>query len=103
MPTAQQILVTGSAGRIGRAAVAELVARGHAVTGFDVRPTPGLPPERSMVGTLTDAETLRHAASGVNAIIHLAATPDDARFPRGAPPDDRDTFLSDLVPNHIVG
>ena len=39
----QRILVTGSAGRIGRAAVAELVARGHHVTGFDVRPTPGLP------------------------------------------------------------
>ena len=46
MSTPQRILVTGSAGRVGRAAVAELVARGHTVIGFDVRPTPGLPAER---------------------------------------------------------
>jgi nucleoside-diphosphate-sugar epimerase len=103
MSTPQRILVTGSAGRVGRAAVAELVARGHVVTGFDVRPTPGLPAERSVVSTLTDAAALRHAASGVNAIIHLAATPDDARFPRGNPPDDGDNFLSELVPNNVVG
>src|SRR5437870_1958583 len=36
-------------------------------------------------------------------LFHLAATPDDARFPRGAPPDDGDNFLSELVPNNIVG
>jgi nucleoside-diphosphate-sugar epimerase len=36
-------------------------------------------------------------------VIHLAATPDDARFPRGAPPDDGDNFLSELVPNNVVG
>jgi uronate dehydrogenase len=101
--TSQQILVTGSAGRVGRAAVAGLVARGHAVTGFDVRPTPGLPAGRSVVATLADTDALRKAAVGASAIIHLAATPDDARFPRGAPPDDGDNFLSELVPNNIVG
>jgi uronate dehydrogenase len=99
----QRILVTGSAGRIGRAVVVELAARGHAVTGFDVRPTPGLPPERSVVATLSDSDSLRRAATGVQAIIHLAVTADDARFPRGAPPDDGDNFLSELVPNNIVG
>lgn len=103
MTTPQRILVTGSAGRIGRAAVAELVARGHAVTGFDVRPTPGLPAERSVVATLADVDVLRKAAAGAHAIIHLAATPDDARFPRGAPPDDGDNFLSELVPNNLIG
>lgn len=103
MPTPQRILITGSAGRIGRAAVAELVARGHTVIGFDVRPTPGLPTDRSVIGSLTDGAALCHAAKGVAAIIHLAATADDARFPRGNPPDDGDNFLSELVPNNVVG
>lgn len=96
-----RILVTGSAGRLGRAAVTELVARGHTVIGFDLRPTPGLPD--SIVGSLQDAELLNRLAAGVDAIIHLAATPDDARFPRGTAPDDGDNFLSDLMPNNIVG
>jgi uronate dehydrogenase len=103
MSTPQRVLVTGSAGRIGRAVVAELVARGHIVTGFDVRPTPGLPPERSVVATLADLDALRKAATGAYAIVHLAATPDDARFPRGASPDDGDNFVSELVPNNVVG
>jgi nucleoside-diphosphate-sugar epimerase len=103
MSTPQHVLVTGSAGRIGRAAVKELVARGHHVIGYDVRPTPGLPPARSVVAGLSDTDALRRAASGVSCIIHLAATPDDARFPRGNPPDDGDNFLSELVPNNVVG
>jgi nucleoside-diphosphate-sugar epimerase len=102
MSTAKRILVTGSAGRIGRAAVAELVARGHDVVGLDLHPTPNLPAERSLVGGLTDPSLLHKAARGASAIIHLGATPDDARFPRGAPPDDGDNFLSELVPNNLV-
>lgn len=103
MTTPKRILVTGSAGRVGRAAVAELVARGHYVVGFDVNPTPGLPPAQSVVATLTDVDALRKAAAGVGAIVHLAATPDDAQYPRGTPPNDGDNFLSDLVPNNVVG
>jgi nucleoside-diphosphate-sugar epimerase len=99
----RRVLVTGSAGRLGRAAVSELTARGHAVTGFDVRPTPGLSADHSVVAGLADVDALRHAATGADCIIHLAATPDDAKFPRGTPPDDGDNFLSDLVPNNVVG
>ncbi|HJZ56705.1 MAG TPA: NAD(P)-dependent oxidoreductase [Gemmataceae bacterium] len=103
MTTPQRVLVTGSAGRVGRAAVKELAARGHHVIGFDVRPTPGLPSERSVVAGLADTGALHRAAAGASCIIHLAATPDDARFPRGNPPDDGDNFLTELVPNNIVG
>ena len=101
--TPQRILVTGAAGRLGRAAVKELVARGHTVVGFDLRPTPGLPLSQSIVGTLQDTDLLNRTAIGVDAIIHLAATPDDARFPRGDPPDDGDNFLAELVPNNLIG
>src|SRR5947209_2778027 len=97
------ILVTGSAGRIGQAAVAGLTAAGLPVVGFDLVPTPGLPADRSIVGSLTDGELIRRVATGARCVIHLAATPDDARFPRGTPPDDGDNFLSELVPNNVVG
>lgn len=103
MTTPKRILVTGSAGRIGRAAVAELVARGHHVIGFDVNPTPGVPPGQSVVGSLAGVEALRRAATGASAIVHLAATPDDAQYPRGTAPNDGDNFLTELVPNNIVG
>lgn len=103
MSEPQRILVTGSAGRLGQAAVRELVARGHHVVGFDRVPTPGLPPEQSVVASLDDAEALNRAAAGVRCLIHLAACPDDARYPRGDPPDDGDNFLTDLVPSNVVG
>src|SRR5438309_2205952 len=99
----EHILVTGSAGRIGRAAAQALTAAGLPVVGFDLTPTPGSPADRSIVGTLTNGELIRQAAVGARCVIHLAATPDDARFPRGTPPDDGDNFLSELVPNNIVG
>ena len=103
MTPPRRVLVTGSAGRVGRAAVAGLAARGHTVVGFDIRPTPGLPADRSVVATLADDVALRRAMTGADCVVHLAATPDDARYPRGTPPDDGDNFVSDLVPNNVVG
>ena len=69
----QRVMVTGSAGRVGRAAVRELHARGHHVVGFDLAPTPGLPIEQNFVAPLADVEDLRRAARGVDVIVHLAA------------------------------
>jgi uronate dehydrogenase len=83
------ILVTGSAGRVGQAVVKELIARGERVRGFDRVPTPGL--ADSHVGNLTDADAVRRATKGAGAVIHLAATPDDA------------DFISEILPNNIVG
>ena len=83
------VLVTGSAGRIGQAVVAELVQRGHMVRGFDRRPSAGV--SEDVVGTLTDFAAVQRAMQGITTLIHLAATPDDA------------DFLSELLPNNIVG
>jgi nucleoside-diphosphate-sugar epimerase len=96
----RRVLITGSAGRLGRAAVRELTTRGHAVTGFDRVTTPGLPADRAVVGTLDDFLALVRLAKGQDCLIHLAATPDDAEFPRQT---DFDNFESELVPNNIVG
>lgn len=89
MVKAISVLVTGSAGRVGGAACAGLLARGHQVRGFDVRPTPGV--VDAVVGDLSDAAAVRRAMEGMQVVIHLAATPDE------------DNFCSKLVPNNIVG
>jgi uronate dehydrogenase len=86
---AKPILVTGSAGSIGRAAVSGLSAAGWRVRGFDLAPTPQ--PAESIIGNLTDAVALRKAAAGTGAIIHLGAVPDD------------DDFLTRLLPSNLIG
>lgn len=90
MNSQELVLVTGSAGRIGRAVVQELTARGHAVRGFDRVPTPELPD--AVVGSVAQAADVRRVMNGVSSIIHLAATPDDT-----------DDFEGELVPNNILG
>jgi nucleoside-diphosphate-sugar epimerase len=72
------VLVTGSAGAVGKPVCAELLRRGHRVRGIDRRPTAWL--EDAVVADITDAEAVRGAARGVDAIVHLAAHPDDAPF-----------------------
>ena len=87
--TSPLVLVTGSAGRIGQAVVAELIRRGQRVRGFDRHPTPGA--SDRVVGDLGDFARLLRAVTGVDTVIHLAATPDD------------DEFESQLVPANVIG
>jgi uronate dehydrogenase len=81
------ILVTGSSGAVGRVVCAALRGRGHTVRGFDR----AAGHRDDLVGELSDAAALERACAGVEAVVHLAATPDKADFAR------------DLVPNNIVG
>jgi nucleoside-diphosphate-sugar epimerase len=87
--TPRRVLVTGSAGRVGQAAVRELKARGHFVRGLDLAPTPGV--DDFLVSDITDAAMVGRAVDGIDTLIHLAAIPDD------------DDFLTKLLPNNVVG
>ena len=64
------VLITGSAGRLGRVLAAGLSER-HLLRGYDLQPTPGV--EDSVVGDLQDLERLTGAAEGVDGIVHLGA------------------------------
>jgi len=86
---AHAVLVTGSAGRIGRAVSAELVARGHRVRGFDRVPSPAL--REAVVGDVASPDDLDRALAGMDTAVHLAATPDEA------------DFMTLLLPNNVIG
>ena len=84
------ILVTGAAGRIGQAACDGLLARGHRVRAFDVRESPNM--EDAVVGDITNASDITGVMEGVDVVVHLAATADETA-----------DFLSQILPNNIVG
>jgi UDP-glucose 4-epimerase len=63
-----KVLITGSSGRVGRAIHIHL-SPAHDVAGYDRNPSS----TSEFVGTLDDADLLRDACSGVDAIVHTAA------------------------------
>jgi uronate dehydrogenase len=71
-----RVLVTGSAGAIGRPVCAELRAAGHSVRAFDLAPTPDV--DDAVVGDIVDRDAVTLATQGMDAVIHLAAIPTDA-------------------------
>jgi len=81
-----KVLVTGSRGKVGRAAVQALVDRGHDVLGVDlVRPVFDagvVVPGRYQQADLTDAGSAYSVVAGVDAVVHVAAIPQ----PTGNPP-----------------
>jgi uronate dehydrogenase len=72
------VLVTGSAGAIGRPVCAELRSKGHRVRGFDRVPTPDV--DEAIIRNIEDRAAVEAAVSGTDAVVHLAARPDDAPF-----------------------
>jgi uronate dehydrogenase len=73
-----RVLVTGSAGAVGRPVCRELARRGHAVRAFDLNTTPGV--RDSVRADIVDAKAVRRAIDGVECVIHLAAVPRDMDF-----------------------
>ncbi len=86
---ATKVLVTGSAGAVGRAVCVELRARGHWVRGLDLQPSEHA--NESCVGSIHDPDVVDHAVDGMRRIVHLAAQPDQG------------DFLTRIVPNNYVG
>ncbi|RLS34306.1 MAG: NAD(P)-dependent oxidoreductase [Planctomycetota bacterium] len=82
------VVVTGAAGRLGRAACRELTSRGWHVRAFDRCPSPI---GESIVADLADAGAVAAALRGADALVHLAATPDD------------DDFAARLLPDNLLG
>lgn len=73
-----RVLVTGAAGAIGQPVCRELSARGHEVVAFDRLAVPGYP--GAILGNIADRAAVDRAVAGVEAIVHLAAEPNDAPF-----------------------
>jgi uronate dehydrogenase len=83
-----KVLVTGSAGIVGRPVCEELMRRGHAVRGFDRAPSADL--REAIVADIQDRAAVREAFRGMEAVVHLAAQPVDAPF-------------SDVVGPNVIG
>ncbi|WP_193106844.1 NAD(P)-dependent oxidoreductase [Brachybacterium sp. FME24] len=66
------ILVTGASGMLGGAVATTLRDRGARVRAFQRRPA-AIPGVEDVIGSLTEADDVRRAARGADAVIHLAA------------------------------
>ena len=66
------VLVTGASGLLGGADAAAVRDAGHEVRTLQRRPS-GVAGVTDLLGSVTDATAVAHAAAGVDAIVHLAA------------------------------
>lgn len=82
-----KVLLTGGAGRIGRHLTPPFEER-YKLRSFDMRPVPGA--NDVVNAALGDLGALRHAMAGIDVVVHLAATSDEAP-------------MDALVPNNICG
>jgi UDP-glucose 4-epimerase len=73
-----KVLVTGAAGFIGSHVVDRLHAAGHESRIFDLVESPHHPPFEvdTILGDLCDADAVRRAVTGCDAVLHLAAVAD---------------------------
>ena len=82
-----RVLVTGSAGKVGRAAVAALQGKGHEVRATDLVPPVFERAEETdpeyIQADLTDAGDAYAVVQGMDAVVHAAALPEPTS--RGRP------------------
>ena len=76
-----RVLVTGAAGRIGRATLDVLAASGITATALVLGDPGDLLADRVVVGSAADPAVVGEAMSGVDGVIHLAAIPVPDRNP----------------------
>lgn len=77
----RRVLVTGAAGRVGRAVLDLLAAEGIEATALVLDDPGDLPARRVVAGDAAEPGTVRTALEGVDAVIHLAAIPTPERDP----------------------
>ncbi len=70
-----QVIVTGSSGKAGRAAIKELLAHGYTVTGVDRLAAPEDLNAPSLQANLTDLGQVLEVLKGADAVVHLANIP----------------------------
>ncbi|OLF17465.1 NAD-dependent epimerase/dehydratase family protein [Actinophytocola xanthii] len=91
-----RVLVTGAAGRLGRAVLRELADHGVSAIGLD-RADPGTGHTADFVhGDASDVDLVRSALSGVDTVIHLAAIP----TPEFLPP--AEVFVGNAAATFVV-
>jgi nucleoside-diphosphate-sugar epimerase len=83
-----KVLLTGAGGRIGPHILPTFRER-YDLSVADRRPVPGV--DSTIITDLQDKEVLRSAMEGVDVVMHLAATSDEA------------PFIENLLPNNVVG
>ena len=88
-----RVFVTGATGWVGSAVVRELTGAGHQVVGLSRSEEKGraLAAQGAEVlhATLDDLDTLREAARGADAVLHLAFNHDFTRYAEAAVQDRR--------------
>ena len=70
-----RVVVTGGAGKAGRAVVRDLLEHGHDVVSVDLVRDPNLTEGQQLVADLTDYGEAVDALKGADAVVHLAAIP----------------------------
>jgi len=83
-----KVLLTGAGGRIGPHILPVFLDR-YDLSVVDRKPVDGV--ESTIVTDLQDRELLKNAMAGVDVVVHLAATSDEA------------PFVENLVPNNDIG
>jgi nucleoside-diphosphate-sugar epimerase len=75
-----KVAITGASGSIGSYVIRELLEHGHEVVAVG-RTAPAAEHVRFVAATLGDAESLRRAFAGADAVVHLAAITSPYRAP----------------------
>ncbi len=91
------LLVTGSAGRIGRSLVQKLLANQHSVRGIDLRPS-GIAHARfaEVLAPFDDSDAVGKAMDGVRVVFHLGA------FMSWLPHDQQKLYTANVEGTRVV-